>query len=664
MRKIIITLLILIAYQSFGQNLNMTQLPSTINSKATEYAPSLSADGQTMVFQSNVDGKYKLYISKQINGVWSKSIPIDGINNYDKESALIGGPSLSYDGNQIYFFSFFKSGFGLEDIYFSNRNASGWGMPINAGKMINTSDYEGFPSISSDGNKLYFIRKKRNKDNPNVFCTKIMVSERDSKGNWKLPIELPPPINLNCEKCPRILSDNETLIFASNRLNKQSAVNDLFLSRLSPDQSWTDPLPIAPLNTPGDDQFATISSKGDLVYFINDKAGNYDIYFAELPEMYRPRKVTDIQGIVQNEMQHPISAGIFIYADGILKNQGGLVSNESDGAFGYTLTHGFSYQVITQAPGHHSDTFNINLKAETAYGLKKRDIVLKEKIGKLIVKTENAITHAPILAIMEEGEDRIEQEVAGQFSIDVRYQDSIQARIEREGFESQDFNFNYNADKVTLNYTIALKPVDPSLFIQVIDKDTKSPISPELDLLEEGNATPVFRGKMLTEGLRKNLNFDKIYRIRIRLPGYFSFQDTINLAGVFEGRKVNRIIPLVQLKEGNKLSLSSIYFGSNSAELSDDSKGVLDEVAFVLRQNRNVTVEIGAHSDDVGENSFNLTLSQKRADAVKAYLLTRGVLDSALSSKGYGEINPVAPNDSEENRALNRRVEFIILKVR
>src|SRR5690606_11226638 len=116
-----------------------------------EYAPSISADGRTMIIESNRRGKYELYVSQMQNGKWSDPLPIDGINNFGDSTDLIGGPSITFDGNTLFFFASFRGGLGSEDIYYSIREGNGWSKPVNLGEPINSAGYEGFPSISADG---------------------------------------------------------------------------------------------------------------------------------------------------------------------------------------------------------------------------------------------------------------------------------------------------------------------------------------------------------------------------------------------------------------------------------------------------------------------------------------------------------------------------------
>jgi outer membrane protein OmpA-like peptidoglycan-associated protein len=107
--------------------------------------------------------------------------------------------------------------------------------------------------------------------------------------------------------------------------------------------------------------------------------------------------------------------------------------------------------------------------------------------------------------------------------------------------------------------------------------------------------------------------------------------------------------------------LKGVNFETNSAVLTADSRGVLDSVARSLNAQRDIKVEIGGHTDNVGSASYNQTLSQQRAESVRQYLIGRGVDPERLAAHGYGATQPVAANQTEEGRAANRRVEFKIL---
>ncbi|MFN7145487.1 MAG: OmpA family protein, partial [Myxococcota bacterium] len=110
--------------------------------------------------------------------------------------------------------------------------------------------------------------------------------------------------------------------------------------------------------------------------------------------------------------------------------------------------------------------------------------------------------------------------------------------------------------------------------------------------------------------------------------------------------------------------LDKIYFDTNKATIKKVSYGLLDEIAAVIQKNPDIRViEVSGHTDTVGNDTFNLNLSQSRASAVVKYLVEKGGVDpSRLVARGYGETRPVDSNDTEAGRAMNRRVEFNILE--
>lgn len=106
------------------------------------------------------------------------------------------------------------------------------------------------------------------------------------------------------------------------------------------------------------------------------------------------------------------------------------------------------------------------------------------------------------------------------------------------------------------------------------------------------------------------------------------------------------------------LSAGAVTFSTATATLTTDSRALLDAVADVLERYPSVVVEVQGHTDGEGGERANRRLSQRRADAVAAYLIEAGVPDPTLRARGYGESEPIATNETERGRARNRRVVF------
>jgi outer membrane protein OmpA-like peptidoglycan-associated protein len=104
----------------------------------------------------------------------------------------------------------------------------------------------------------------------------------------------------------------------------------------------------------------------------------------------------------------------------------------------------------------------------------------------------------------------------------------------------------------------------------------------------------------------------------------------------------------------------TVFFDFNKATIKSVSFPLLNDVAQAMADNPKIKVEIGGHTDSVGDDNFNLKLSQKRAESVRTYLIKRGIDSNRMVPKGFGENVPLADNRTEAGRGQNRRVEFLI----
>ncbi len=117
-----------------------------------------------------------------------------------------------------------------------------------------------------------------------------------------------------------------------------------------------------------------------------------------------------------------------------------------------------------------------------------------------------------------------------------------------------------------------------------------------------------------------------------------------------------------EIAVGTTFQLNNVYFDFNKATLLADSYDELDRVVKFLTDNAKVEIEISGHTDNIGADKYNMELSQKRADATKAYIVSKGIASNRIVTKGYGKDKPLTSNATDAGREQNRRVEFTILK--
>jgi outer membrane protein OmpA-like peptidoglycan-associated protein len=131
-----------------------------------------------------------------------------------------------------------------------------------------------------------------------------------------------------------------------------------------------------------------------------------------------------------------------------------------------------------------------------------------------------------------------------------------------------------------------------------------------------------------------------------------------------QAKELKQAVPTAQVErvgEGINLTFESgLLFKINSSEISDSYKSDLSSVAEVFKKYPETNIVIEGHTDDTGTDEYNMTLSEKRAKSVQAFLFSKGVAENRMTAKWYGETQPKYPNDSEANRQKNRRVELAV----
>jgi OOP family OmpA-OmpF porin len=160
------------------------------------------------------------------------------------------------------------------------------------------------------------------------------------------------------------------------------------------------------------------------------------------------------------------------------------------------------------------------------------------------------------------------------------------------------------------------------------------------------------------------LPYDKNYSIRASADHFFAISENLNLDSLIKAgyKEIHKDLYLAPIEIGQVVRLNNVFFDFDKYDLRNESFVELDRVVQLLKENPAIEIEMSAHTDSKGSDEYNLKLSDGRAKSVREYIISKGIAENRIVSQGYGESKPVATNETDEGRQLNRRVEFKIVK--
>ncbi|MEZ4902463.1 MAG: OmpA family protein [Spirosomataceae bacterium] len=199
----------------------------------------------------------------------------------------------------------------------------------------------------------------------------------------------------------------------------------------------------------------------------------------------------------------------------------------------------------------------------------------------------------------------------------------------------------------------------------VIDAKTKKPISAKLNYVvpNEGNGLDSMQLTATSGKFKLNLEVGNQYAYIATAPGYFPASGAFDLAQLKAGQETNEEIVLNPVAVGEAIALKNIYFDTGKYNLLSASFAELDRLAALMRENAQLEIQVEGHTDNLGDFDKNVELSLNRANAVKKYLIEKGIDSSRIEAKGLGPTRPITKGNSESERQRNRRVEFIVMKM-
>ncbi len=649
---------------------------------SVENNPSLSADGQTMILKSNMNGSWQLFESvlKEDN-TWSEPQPINTINSYGDSTDRIGHVRISYDGKQIFFAATYREGIGGTDIYVSTKNGNKWGIPENIGHPINSTGNEDSPSLSPDGKTLYFTRLKNTENidldrNFNETCYEILASRKKADGSWSEPEPLPYPVNYKCDKMPLIMADNKTLIFSSHRTD-DSERYELYQSRNIDGMEWSYPVPLNFINSTIDDHYMSVTAQGNGFFYSNQG----EIRHLDIPEDFRPSPTAVITGYVKDQEKEN-SLDVKIITRDAKTYEELFTSNNNPGNGKYRVVlpvHGI-YNLEFSRNNYSNSVRSIDLTSIDQYELIEKNMTLFSRVDiHLSVQDEEIFTPLPARITVSKKKDstkitetRLKPE-KGFAEIELPVGEVYILRTELKNFKSDTTTLDLSGTirYQTIKKNIRLSPLKVGVPVHATDANT----------LEEVRGHVIINNQFREEKLEINANEMSAlragdqYEIRTKTRKDYFYESaliSVERNGITllsgSGRSVSLAGNQLEFKltpiEVNKtLILEGINFQHQSDRLTHTAYKKLERLIELLTVHPTMSIEIGVHTDNSGSNTYNTDLSRRRAHCIKDYLIINEIEMNRLTAKGYGATKPVLPNNSEENRAYNRRVEIRILEI-
>lgn len=338
-------------------------LGPAINTSLPEYLPSLSADGQLLVFTRVVDGQEDFFYSvRDSAGVWAEATPLHELNTLQNE----GAHCLSADGRTLLFTACnYPGGMGSCDLFISTWENGAWTKARNLGPPVNTASYESQPSLSADGNTLVFTSTRPG----GLGKNDLWFTFRQPDGRWATPQNAGPLLNTSeDDQAPFLHPDGQTLYFMSKG-HPGMGNFDLFFSRKDSTGTWSTPTNLGyPINTSAHEGALIVQANGKKAFFTKEveSASNgrpvTDIYTFDLYPAARPQAVTLVKGHVRDAQSgEPLAASIQI--QDVFRSEALTQSTStSDGTFLVCLPIGKDYALHVQKAGYifYSDFFRLS----------------------------------------------------------------------------------------------------------------------------------------------------------------------------------------------------------------------------------------------------------------------------------------------------------------
>lgn len=510
----------------------------------------------------------------------------------------------------------------------------------NVGSAINSSYPDYSPIISADESMMIFTSRRENttgggRDPGDLKFFEDVYVSYNKNGKWQKAENIGKPINSKYNDATVGLSPDGQELFI---FNGRKMGGDILVCKLKGDK-WTSPDDKTLqkyINTEYHESSASFSYNGKTMYFVSSKPddsyGLHDIYISYLDEKGKWGRSENIGNVINTEYDEE---GVFMHPDGRTlyfsskghNTMGGydIFSStlQDDGT--WTTPKNLGYPINTpdddvffviSASGLHG---YYSSPKEGGFG--DHDIYMVTFMG-------------PEKPLVQSNEDNLIASLANPVSETI---------IEK------------TVDIKTIRLTI-LKGI-------VTDELTKKPLGASIELVdnEKNEVITTINSNSKTGKYLISLPSGKNYGIAVKKENYLFHSENFDIPKATAYQEIVKNIELKNIAVGSKIILKNIFFDYARATLRPESHAELGRLSKLLSDIPTLKIEISGHTDNQGSLKTNTRLSDARAKAVVDFLIKQGTKADRLTYKGYAYFQPIASNDTDEGRQLNRRVEFKVL---
>jgi outer membrane protein OmpA-like peptidoglycan-associated protein len=493
---------------------------------------------------------------------------------------------------------------------------------------------------------------------------------------------------------PVITADEDVLMFTSRRNTTTGGAidesldeyfEDIFVSNRFND-TWTTPTNIgAPINTPGHDATVNLSPDGQKLLTYRDDKGFGNIYLSDIQgdTWTEPEKMSK----AINSSAHESSASFTFDGKTLF-----FVSEREEG----TLGGRDIYSCTQNAKGKWETAVNLGPGINTEYHEEGVFIVPDGKTMYFSSEAHTSMGGFDIFKSVYENGKWSKPENLG-YPINTPDDDvflvvaasgkrGYYASVKADGYGGRDIyvitflgpekplildtedpllaSQAKPIKEVSAAATVAIKENQVTILKGIVtDALTQQPLEAEITLFDNTKNIEIatFKsngksGKYLV-ALPSGVN----YGIAVKKENYLFHSENFDIPEGSNYQEVNKDVQLKNIAVGNKIVLKNIFFDFDKATLRPESTNELERLTKLLNDVPTLKIEISGHTDNKGSASYNQTLSENRAKSVVDYLISKGIAKERLEFKGYGLSQPIAGNETDEGRQLNRRTEFKIL---